>query len=410
MKTLLLLTAASVIALATPAIAQTMDHSNMPGMKMPAKPAPAAKPKPAAKPRAAAPQRPAPRAAQNKPKAAPAAEACPAEHAAMGHCKPEAAAPPQTSEPGADPEQRVGGAQDPAPSPADPNCPPEHAEMGHCVPQAAGAPKPGGAMQDMAMPTEDAMGSLGTALPAGDAPAPAAPEPNYADRVWGRDAMSVARSELRREHGGGTFSQVMIDIAELQIRDGKEGYRWEGEGWFGGDINRLVVKTEGEGTFGEPIEGAEVQALYSRAIGPYFNLQGGVRHDFEPKARSYAVFGVEGLAPYWFEVEAHGFVSTQGDVLGTVAASYDQRITQRLILQPRAEFNLAAQDVPESGIGAGFSDAELDLRLRYEIAREFAPYVGISYSAKFGRTADFARAAGEGASSTSLVFGIRAWF
>jgi hypothetical protein len=127
-----------------------------------------------------------------------------------------------------------------------------------------------------------------------------------------------------------------------------------------------------------------VQALYSRAIGPYFNLQAGVRHDFEPKARSYAAFGVEGLAPYWFEVEAHAFVSTKGDVLGRLAASYDQRITQRLILQPRVEFNLAAQDVIESGIGAGLSDAEFDLRLRYEIVREFAPYIGISHSSKFG--------------------------
>lgn len=265
------------------------------------------------------------------------------------------------------------------------------------------------AMPDMAADAPT-MGTGGTALPAGDAPAPAAPEPSYADRVWGRDAMIGARGALRREHGGGTFSQVMLDIAELQIRQGREGYRWEGEGWFGDDIDRLVVKTEGEGSFGEPVDDAEAQALYSRAIGPYFNLQGGVRHDFEPKARTYAAFGIEGLAPYWFEVEAHGFVSTKGDVLGRLAASYDQRITQRLILQPRVEFNLAAQDVPESGMGAGLSDAEFDLRLRYEIAREFAPYIGISHSAKIGRTADFARASGEKPSTTSLVVGIRAWF
>jgi copper resistance protein B len=405
MKTLFLLTAVSAITLATPAVAQTMDHSNMPGMKMPAKPAPAAKPEPAAKPKPVA----APRATQDKPTTAPTVDACPPEHAAMGHCKPAGTPPPQPQPPAATPAQRVDGAQDQA-SPADPDCPPEHAKMGHCVPKASGDPESDGAMQDMAMPTGDAMGSLGTALPAGDAPAPAAPEPDYADRVWGREAMSVARADMRQEHGGGTFSQVMIDIAEISIRDGKEGYRWEGEGWFGGDINRLVVKTEGEGTFGEPLESAEAQALYSRAIGPYFNLQGGLRHDFEPKARTYAAFGVEGLAPYWFEVEAHGFVSTKGDLLGRLAASYDQRITQRLILQPRFEFNLAAQDVPESGIGAGFSDVEIDLRLRYEIAREVAPYVGVSYSSKFGRTADFARTAGEEASSTNLVVGIRAWF
>lgn len=385
MNTLLLL-AASSIALAAPAAAQTMDHSNMPGMKMPAKPAP--KPKPAAKPRPAA-----------KPAAKPAPRRAPAP------AKPAAA-------------QAVPG--------ADPNCPPEHAEMGHCTPTTATPPAPAQAdphaghdmsmMPDTAVPdaaTSEAManhGTGGTALPAGDAPAPAAPEPSYADRVWGREAMIGARNTLRNEHGGGTFSQVMLDIAELQIREGREGYRWEAEGWFGGDIDRLVVKTEGEGTFGEAVDDAEAQALYSRAIGPYFNLQGGVRHDFEPKARTYAALGIEGLAPYWFEVEAHAFVSTKGDVLGRLAANYDQRITQRLILQPRVEFNLSAQDVPESGVGSGLSDAEFDLRLRYEIAREFAPYIGISHSTKIGRTADFARAAGEDASSTSLVLGVRAWF
>lgn len=369
MKRLLLL--AAVSALAAPAAAQTTDHSNMPGMKMPAKPTP--KPTPAAKPQ---PARPATEPAQlsSESQATAGDPDCPPEHAKMGHCTPSPATSPA------------------APASADPHA-------GHDMSQTP----------DMATRAHD-IGTGGTALPAGNAPAPEAPEPSYADRVWGREAMVGARADLRREHGGGTFSQVMVDIAELQIRDGREGYRWEGEGWFGGDINRLVVKSEGEGRFGEPVEDAEAQALYSRAIGPYFNLQGGVRHDFEPNARSYAAFGIEGLAPYWFEVEAHAFVSTKGDVLGRVAANYDQRITQRLILQPRVEFNLAAQDVVESGMGAGISDAELDLRLRYEIAREFAPYVGISHSAKFGRTADFARAAGDDSSTTSFVVGIRAWF
>ncbi len=363
MKALLLLATAACV-LATPAAAQTMDHSRMPGMKMPTKPPPQAKPKPIAKPRPAA------KPARAKPPTDP---ACPPEHAAMGHCTPSTPAAP-------------------APVLADPHA-------GHDMSPAPATP----------VEAPD-MGSGGTALPPGNAPAPAAPEPSYADRVWGRDAMIGSRNNLRREHGGGTFSQVMIDIGELQIRQGRDGYRWEGEAWFGGDINRLVVKTEGEGSFGEAVDDAEAQALYSRAIGPYFNLQGGVRQDFAPKAHTYAAFGIEGLAPYWFEVEAHAFVSTKGDVLGRLSANYDQRITQRLILQPRVEFNLAAQDVRESGVGTGLSDAELDLRLRYEIAREFAPYIGISYSAKVGRTADFARAAGEDPSTTSLVLGVRAWF
>jgi copper resistance protein B len=304
--------------------------------------------------------------------------ACSPEHAAMGHCTPEAA-------PAAD-----------TPARADvPDCPPEHAAMGHCTPAPAAPADPQ---------------ALGTALPAGNAPAPPAPRADYAERIWGREAMAPVREALRREHGGMSFSQIMVDIAEVQVRQGREGYRWEAEGWFGGDINRLVIKTEGEGDFGGALEDAEVQALYSRAIGPYFNLQAGVRQDFEPASRTYAAFGVEGLAPYWFEIEAHGFVSTDGEVLARLAASYDQRITQRLILQPRAEFNFAAQDVRASGIGSGLSDAEFDLRLRYEIVREFAPYIGISHSAKLGRTADFARAAGEDPSTTSFVVGVRAWF
>jgi copper resistance protein B len=167
----------------------------------------------------------------------------------------------------------------------------------------------------------------------------------------------------------------------------------------------------GSGAFGEGVEDAEIQALYSRAIGPYFNLQAGIRYDFKPNpSRTYATIGFEGLAPYWFEVEGAVFLSDKGDVLGRLEGYYDQRITQRLILQPRAELNLAAQDVPENGIGSGLSDIELGLRLRYEITRQFAPYVGVSWDRKLGDTADFARAAGEDPSTTSLVAGIRLWF
>jgi copper resistance protein B len=367
MKMPFLLAATSAIAFAAPAVGQTMDHSNMPGMKMPAKPAP--KPGPAAKPdsKPVAPAKP------TDVQAAPAENSiCPPEHAAMGHCTPSTPAPPAQADP--------------------------HA--GHDM----------SAMPGMTADAEG-MGAGGTALPASNAPAPAAPEPSYADRVWGREAMAPARNTLRREHGGGTFSQIMFNLAEYQVRGGRDGFHWDGEGWFGGDINRLVIKSEGSGAVGEGIEDAEIQALYSRAIGPYFNLQAGVRYDIKPNpSRTYATVGFEGLAPYWFEVEGALFLSDKGDVLARLEGYYDQRITQRLILQPRAEFNLAAQDVPENGIGSGLSDIELGLRLRYEIAREFAPYVGVSWDRKVGDTADFARAAGEDPSSASLVLGVRAWF
>ena len=289
----------------------------------------------------------------------------------------------------------------PTPTPT----PPEHdmASMpGMAMPPTTAAPAPDGAM-DHAM--------TGTALPAGDGTAPAPPTDRAADRYYGAEAIAAAMTALQREHGGQTLSMIQFNLAELQVRNGRDGYRWDGEGWFGGDIDRFVVKSEGRGDLGGRLDEAEVQALYSRAIGPYFNLQAGVRQDIRPQpARTYATVGIEGLAPYWFEVAGALFVSDKGDVLARAEGTYDQRITQRLILQPRVELNFAAQDVRTNGIGAGLSDAELGLRLRYEIEREFAPYVGISYDAKVGRTARFARANRERASAVSLVFGVRTWF
>jgi copper resistance protein B len=270
------------------------------------------------------------------------------------------------------------------------------------------AAMPGMAMPDMAM---DGMAATGTALPAGNAPAPHPFTANYADRVFPAAIMDRSRSATMRESGGQNFYQVLFNLAEYQFRDGKDGYRWDGQAWFGGDVNRLIVKTEGEGTFREGVDAAEVQALYSRAVGPYFNLQGGVRHDLQPTpTRTYATVGIEGLAPYMFETEAAVFLSTKGELLGRLAGWYDERITQRLILQPRVELNLSAQNVRETRIGAGLSNAELGLRLRYEIAREFAPYVGVSYDIKTGRTADYARADGKDTKTASLVAGIRVWF
>lgn len=240
---------------------------------------------------------------------------------------------------------------------------------------------------------------------------PPVPTDHAAGALYDPAAMARARAAMIAEGGGMTYSKWMLDRLEYRAGKGADGYAWEGEGWIGGDINRFAVKSEGEGAFGGSLERAEVQALYSRAIDPWFNLQAGVRQDFgEGPDRSYAVIGIDGLAPYWFEVGAEAFLSTRGDAHLRLEASYDQRITQRLILQPAAEFNLAAQHVPELGIGAGPSDIELGLRLRYEIAREFAPYVGVHWERKLGDTADYARAAGDKPSATSLVIGLRAWF
>jgi copper resistance protein B len=285
----------------------------------------------------------------------------------------------------------------PAPVASDPDCPPEHAQMGHCTAKT--------------VPSDSASGAAGTDLPAGDASAPPPPGDWYADRIYPKAEMDRSRHAMMRENGGQTIAFLNFDLAEYQARKGRDGFRWGVEGWYGGDVNRLTFKSDGEGVRGKGVEAAEVQLLYSRAVGPYFNLQAGVRQDLgEGSGRSYAAVGFEGLAPYWFEVEGALFLSDKGDLLGRFEGYYDQRITQRLIVQPRAEVNFSAQDVPETGTGSGLSDIELGLRLRYEIVQEFAPYVGVEWVRRLGDTARFTRAAGEDASGVSFVMGVRAWF
>ena len=377
-------------ALATPAAAQ-MDM-NMPGMQMPAKPA--VKPKPKAK------AKPAPRAKAVVPRRARPAAQRPLQ-------KP---APKPVSQPATSMENMPGMDMGPAtPVPATPA--PEHdmssmpgMDMTKAEAPAASDPHAGNEMAGMP----------GMEMPAseiGDTPAPAAPTDHAADAVFGAGQMADSRTMLRHENGGMPAYSVVFNLAEYRVQKGGDAYRWDGEGWFGGDIDRFVVKTEGEGAVRGGVESGEVQALYSRAIGPWFNLQAGVRHDFKPgPARTYATIGFEGIAPYWFEVEGALFLSDKGDLLGRLEGYYDQRVTQKLVLQPRVELNFAAHDVPANGIGSGLSDAELGLRLRYEIKREFAPYIGISWERKLGDSARFARTAGDRVEATSLVIGIRAWF
>jgi copper resistance protein B len=258
-----------------------------------------------------------------------------------------------------------------------------------------------------------ATGVSGTALPAGSAPAPAMPRDNFADRQFDKAEMDRARAAMMREQGGQSLYQVMLNLAEIQLYQGQVGYRWDGQAWFGTDIDRFVLKSEGGGSFREGFDNAEVQGLYSRAIGPYFYLQAGVRQDLSPSTplhQTYGTIAIEGLAPYWFEVTGALFVSTRGNVLARLEGYYDQNITQRLILQPRVEFNFAAQNTPEDEIGVGLSNAELGLRLRYEITREFAPYIGISYDTKVGQTAAYTTQGGRASSILSFVTGVRVWF
>lgn len=232
-----------------------------------------------------------------------------------------------------------------------------------------------------------------------------------ADAVFGTAAMAPAREIVRKEHGDIKSGMILIDRLEAVIGKGKDGYVWEAQGWYGGDIDRLWVKTEGESSFGKHLESGEVQALWSHALDPWWNLQAGVRHDFRAGPdRSYAVLGVQGLAPYWFEVDGALFLSDKGDVTARLEAEYDLRLTQKLILQPTVEFNLSAQDVPELRVGSGLSTAELGLRLRYQFVPELAPYIGVRYERAFGGTADFRRAQDEKTGGWNFLIGIRSWF
>lgn len=238
---------------------------------------------------------------------------------------------------------------------------------------------------------------------------PDAPADHAADVFYPKGDMERSRAILDEEHGGTLISKVMAKELEYASADGADGYRWDVEAWYGGDINRLVLKTEGEGA--DDLEAAEVQGLYSRAIGPYTDLQIGLRYDIEPQPnRTYLALGAEALLPYWFEADGALFIGERGQVLGRLEGSYDFMLTQRLVLQPNAELNLALKDDFATGIGSGFSDAEVGLRLRYELSREFAPYIGVLWERKFGDTADFARAAGEDPEETRFVAGLRAWF
>lgn len=231
-----------------------------------------------------------------------------------------------------------------------------------------------------------------------------------ADMVWGETAMAAAREENRRMHGEMTTGKVMVERLEARLGRGHDAWLWDAEAWYGSDTDKVWVKSEGEGEIGGAVEDAEVQVLYSRAVGPFWDLQAGARIDFEPDTRTHLVVGLQGLAPYMFHVDAAAFLSDRGDLTARIEAEYDQKITQSLILQPRIELEAAAQDISVRGLGRGLTKIEPGLRLRYEIAPEFAPYLGIEYEAKLGRTADFARAAGEDPDALRVLVGVRAWF
>ena len=232
---------------------------------------------------------------------------------------------------------------------------------------------------------------------------------SMADEVFGEEAMRHSRDHLRHSHGSMNTFYVQAERFELQAFDDEDVLLLDGNAWYGGDINKLWLKTELEYLPDESdLEEAEVQLLWSRAVSPYFDIQTGIRQDFEPRGRTHFVAGFQGLAPYLFELDGAAFVSTDGDLTARVESEYELLLTQRLILQPRAELELSAQEIPELETGSGVTSLSAGLRLRYEIKREFAPYVGVEWQKAFGDTADFAKAAGEESEAVAFVIGVRA--
>ena len=235
---------------------------------------------------------------------------------------------------------------------------------------------------------------------------------SMADDYWDKDEMAASRKALQKEHGGASTYFLQADRLEYRTGEGDASGLWDLQGWYGGDANKIWIKSEGEYSFDDnTTEEAEIQLLWSHAISRYFDVQTGIRHDFEPgDERSFAVIGVQGLAPLWFEVDTALFVSDEGDASLRVEAEYELLLTQKLILQPRAELNFEFQDVPEYELGSGLATAEAGLRLRYEVKKEIAPYIGVSWERSFGDTADFAKASGEDTSNVSFVVGFSGWF
>lgn len=219
---------------------------------------------------------------------------------------------------------------------------------------------------------------------------------------------NVAMAETMGMDDAARFGAAVID--RLEWRNADDALAWEAKAWYGGDYDKFALKTEGERAHGDT-QHARTEALWEHTIARWWSTQAGVRYDSgKGPSRNWAALGIEGLAPYWFDVEATVYVGEQGRTALRAEGKYDLRFTQRLILQPQLELNLYGKDDPERGIGSGLSDFEAGLRLRYEIRREIAPYIGVHWRRSFGTTADLADAAGEDVSETRFVAGLRLWF
>lgn len=245
----------------------------------------------------------------------------------------------------------------------------------------------------------------------GPAPADARDPHAYAGgttRVSGPYALPPSqRLRMADEHN---FASLRVDRLERSYASDNNGTSYDAQAWFGRDYDRLVIKAEGDVTKGK-LQEARTEILWGHGIATFWDTQLGVR--FDPGVgpdRGWLAFGVQGLAPYWFEVDATAYVGDQGRTAFRLGAEYELLLTQKLILQPRVEFNVYGKRDTERGLGSGFAESQAGVRLRYEFTRQFAPYIGVERVGKYGQTARLAREDGEKDSETRWVAGIRFWF
>ena len=203
---------------------------------------------------------------------------------------------------------------------------------------------------------------------------------------------------------------ILFDELEAQDADDGDVLNWDARAWAGHSLNKLWVRSEGERK-SSTTERADVELMWGHTIGRWWDVVSGVREDFRPgPSQGWAAFGVQGLAPYRFDLEATAYIGDGGRTSARFKAEYELLITNRLILQPLVELDWYGQEDTVRGIGSGLSTAQTGLRLRYEFRREVAPYVGLEHERTFGGTADQARAAGSDTRDTRLLVGIRLWF
>ena len=239
----------------------------------------------------------------------------------------------------------------------------------------------------------------------GESPPSCARDPNmYSGGLPVTDHRSMKHADQQ------ALFAVRVDRVEAAQADQQTRGAYDLKLRYGRDYDRVVLKAEGHADDGR-LEEARTELLWSHAVAAFWDTQLGVRYDHgENPGRGWMAFGMQGLAPYWFEVDATAYVGNEGRSALRLEAEYELRMTQRVILQPRVEVNGYGKRDTERGMGAGLSDLTAGLRLRYEIRREFAPYIGVEWAGKFGSTADYAEAAGLDTRETRLVAGLRFWY